>query len=246
MRPDTPESENASTMASPQKFMFDRSFDSGEETPEKDPEVEAVEEEPQEEVAMFTEEQMAVARESGFTSGKEEGILEAAEAMDRKVYDVVQAIDERFAALFAEQNKANAKRFQEAIRIATGITRKCFPTLNEEHGLDEIENMVSEALKKIIEEPRVVIYTHPDLRQPLTDRIKPITAGAEFAGQVMIVDDKMVEFGDCRVEWGNGGAERNTGELRQKIEEIVEHNVAAADELAQPASTGAEPEYRQR
>ena len=237
MRPDNPKRENAGTMASPQKFMFDRSFDPEEEAPEKAPEFEAVEEEPQEEVAMFTEEQMAVARESGFTSGKEEGILEAAEAMDRRVHDVLQAIDERFTALFAEQNKANAKRFQEAIRLATGITRKCFPTLNEEHGLDEIENMVSEALKKIIEEPRVVIYTHPDLRQPLTDRIKPITAGAEFEGQVMIMDDKMVEFGDCRVEWGNGGAERNTGELRQKIEEIVEHNVAAADELAHEDKT---------
>ena len=85
-------------MASPQKFMFDRSFDPEEEAPEKAPEFEAVEEEPQEEVAMFTEEQMAVARKSGFTSGKEEGILEAAEAMDRKIHDVLQAIDERVTA----------------------------------------------------------------------------------------------------------------------------------------------------
>ena len=44
MRPDNPKRENAGTMASPQKFMFDRSFDPEEEAPEKAPEFEAVEE----------------------------------------------------------------------------------------------------------------------------------------------------------------------------------------------------------
>ena len=56
MRPETPESENAGTMAPLQKFMFDRSFDPEREVTEKEPE--GVEEEPEEEIVMFTEEQI--------------------------------------------------------------------------------------------------------------------------------------------------------------------------------------------
>jgi len=215
-------------MPATEKFMFNRSFDLP-DLPEKEEEAvdESEAEEPEIIVPTFSAEEMSAARDEGFVKGRKEGVREASETTERLISETTQLIDTHLSNLFDQQRAANARIFQDAIGVSVTTVKKCFPHLNAKNGIDEIEHIVSEVLAQILEEPRVVINVHTDLKSPLDARLETITQKTHFDGRAVIREDAAIAPGDCRIEWSNGGAERNMDELWQRIDQIVESNLAA-------------------
>lgn len=230
-------------MTAVRKFLFERSFDKVEE-PEEVVEEETEEApEPEEEAPSFSEEDMQAARDEAFAAGKEEGIREAAGTTESRVLEALTGLTDRFAELFQAQETANAATVETAVSVAVSIARKVFPALNERNALGEIERMAVMAMEKILEEPRVVIYVHPELAPALNERLETMAAQAGYKGKVEITPLDDIPVGDCRVEWSGGGAARDTAELWQEIDEIIERNLAddEADEAADHGGAGAGP-----
>lgn len=196
-------------------------------------------EEPEIVIPTFSEEQVNAARDEGFANGREEGIREASEATERLISDTTLAINAQLTQLFDQQRHANAEIFQDAVNASVAIVRKCFPNLAVEHSITEIEHMMGKILPQILEEPRVVVNVHNDVKPPLSERMKDIIQNAHFDGRVMIREDASISHGDCQIEWSNGGAERNMDELWRQIDEIVESNLAATQEGLEFDSTPA-------
>jgi len=221
-------------MSATQKFMFDRSFDPPEVAAVEKPAEEDVEEvvEPEEIIPTFSEAELEATRQEAFEKGKEEGIREASEATESHIRDTTRAIGIQLSEQYRHQQAANADILDDAINAAVAIVRKCFPHMESEHQIIEIEHMVKEILAQIIEEPRVVITVHPEISTPLGERMEMIKSDTHFDGRVVIREDASISPGDCRVEWSNGGADRNSKELWRQIDEIVENNLGAASKLA--------------
>jgi flagellar biosynthesis/type III secretory pathway protein FliH len=218
------------------KFMFDRSFDV-ETTPKPAPKVkEAAPEkvEPEVVVPTFSEEELNAARGKAFAEGKEEGRMEATASTEREVLVALNGIGDRLKDLTAAQEKANASVMENAIAVAVSIARKVFPALNERHGFAEIERMVTTAIGRILEEPKVVIYVNGKLTDPIRERLAPIAAKTGFKGEISVegLDDIIV--GDARVEWMGGGAKRDLDALWREIDAIIERNLA----VDAPAAAG--------
>jgi len=208
------------------KFMFD--FDLGPEHPEAEAEPEAkaapeeeAEAEPEVIEPTFSEEELKEARQQGFEEGKELGIREASEAMECKINDALEHIKQQFEDIFRHQKQSNAEVFQDAIEVAVGLVKKCFPGLNERAGVTEIENMMTELLAQIIDQPRVQIFIHPELIDALQQRLDSIQQGTHFEGRIVLVEDDENEPGDCRIEWQDGGGERNMQDLWLQVDGIV-------------------------
>ena len=224
--------EDSTSMNGVRKFLFERSFDVVEE-PEEDIEEEIEEAEPEEEVPSFSEEELNAAKEEAFAAGKEEGIQEAAATTEREILGSLSALGGRFGEVFKAQDEANASILENAISVAASIAQKVFPHLNEKHGLGEIERMVVTTIEKILEEPRIVVYLNPEMVGPFTERLSALTAQASYKGEVQVVAGEDIPSGDCRVVWGGGGAKRDTAELWREIDEIVERNLAGAEDAAE-------------
>ena len=80
-----------------------------------------------------------------------------------------------------------------------------------------------EVLKEILDEPRVFIHINPEIKEVMANQIKTITRETGF-GQVL--SWKMNKsLGDCKVNWSNGGAERNIEDTFDKIDQIIESNL---------------------
>ena len=222
-------------MAEPRKFMFDRSFDI-EVAPKKvEAAVEAaVEAEPEVVIPTFSEEEMKAARDEAFAAGKEEGRMEVTASTEREVLVTLTRIADEIGGISGAQDRANASLVESAIAVAVAIARKVFPAWNEKYGLAEIERMVTKAMERLVEEPRVVIYVNAKLLEPLKERLGPLAAKAGFKGEMTVegIDDLIV--GDCRVEWMGGGAKRDMDELWQEIDAIVEHNLSGDTAGADP------------
>ena len=234
--------EDQSPMTAVRKFLFERSFDDEEPEVVDEQEHEEEEEEPKEVVPTFSEEEVNAAREEGFTAGKEEGIREAAEATERDILAVMGQLGEKFSDLFKAKETADAVVLDSAISVAVGIARKIFPALNDKNALGEVERMVVKTLEHLLEEPFVTIYLNSGLLAPFEERIEALKTQAGFKGEVKITAGEDIAPGDCRIEWSGGGAKRDSAELWQKIDEIVERNLSGETQEAVAAPEASEPE----
>ena len=215
-------------MAPVTKFTFDLNFDAPKEALQPEP-VEEVQEVEEEVVPTFSEDELAQARAEGFEAGKEEGRKESAEATEQRILETIESVAENLAQIINNQVQANHDIAQEMIEISTAIAKKMFPDLNARNALGEVERVVQDTLKAITDEPRVQIMVHPDLREPLTDRIDAMTQRAGFDGKVYVNPDTTVNLGDCRVEWSHGAAVRDSETIMEQIDEIIKRNLHGED-----------------
>lgn len=210
-------------MSTVRKFTFDLDFDAPEEPETPEPEVE--EEEEEEIIPTFSEEEVEQARAEGFDAGKEEGRREAADATEQKLLETVETACAKLADVYNTQTEANREIGREMISVATAIAKKMFPDLNARNALGEVERVVQETLKAVTEEPRIQIMVNPELREPLSERLSTMTHRAGFEGKVFVNPDPAMQLGDCRIEWSNGAAVRDSEEMWQMIDKIIEENL---------------------
>tara|TARA_R110000787_G_scaffold63679_3_gene143377 strand:+ start:117094 stop:118359 length:1266 start_codon:yes stop_codon:yes gene_type:complete len=223
-------------MSTVRKYTFDLDFDAPEEPDAV--EAEAIEDEPEEEAApTFSEEDLERARQEGFEAGKESGRLEAAEATEQRLLESVEAAVAKLEEVIEQQADANRDIAKEMILVANTITKKMFPDLNARNALGEVERIAQDTLKAITEEPRVQIILHPDIREPFMERLTVMTNRAGFDGKVFVNPDPGMKLGDCRIEWSNGAAVRDSEELSKMIDKIVERNLHGGDEDSDAAPT---------
>lgn len=74
-------------------------------------------------------------------------------------------------------------------------------------------------------EPRIIVKVHESLREQTHDKLIKLADQIGFDGRVVVMAHEEVVPGDCRVEWAEGGAERNNETLWQQIDEIIERNL---------------------
>lgn len=228
-------------MTTVRKFTFDLDFDVPEVPQSVVEDVPEEEQEPEEEIPTFSEEDLADARAEGHKAGREEGRKEAADATEQRLLEAIEVACDSLAKVFNEQAEANRDIARDTIGITTTIAKKLFPDLNARNALGEVERVVQETLNAITEEPRVQIMVHPDLREPFTERLATMTHRAGFEGKVFINPDPSMTLGDCRVEWSNGAAVRDTDVLWEMIDEIVERNLHGPLEPGDDAETAENP-----
>lgn len=216
-------------MTAERKFLFERSFDPPDENAEDQSEETEEEVEEEELAPTYSEEQLALAREESFSAGKEEGVREASDTVESQTLDTMRALGIQIPELFRHMERRHSETFHEAISAAVTIVRKFFPNMTEEHNLKEIETMLGAILSEILEEPRVILHVNPTIVKRLTERVDAIATEAHFEGRVVVMEDEGAAPGDCRVEWSNGGAERNLNDLWRQIDEVVQGNLSASD-----------------
>jgi len=228
-------------MTAATKFMFDTIFEPG-----KDPiappstdvhsatpsdvdipdDVEEIEqEEEEEELPGYSEAQLEEAKEEAFAAGKLEGAQEAASTIEKETLLTLQAISQHITELFGRQEQSNSVLLRDGIGIASAIAKKLFPAMNEQNSLGEIDRLVEHTLLRLIEEPRVVIRVNPDLMEMLGERVDGLKAGAGYEGRIVLKEDTSLPYGDCRMEWGDGSAERNVVALWSSIDDIINGNL---------------------
>lgn len=223
-------------MSAIQKFMFDRTFDSiapgmpgglpdpvGEAKSEPEAEEEVAEEE--EIQPGYSEEQLEAAKNDAFEAGKQEGLQAALETIEQETLTTVKSFAQHLTELSGQQQHANTALMTDCIGIGTTMVRKLFPAMDEACGLGEIKRLIEQTLLRLIEEPRVVIKINPGLVDALDARLDDLKAGAGHEGRIILKEDPVMSVGDCRMEWGDGSAERNAAALWQSIDEIIEKNI---------------------
>ncbi len=205
-------------MARAEKFLFDTAFDA-----ELQKAGRAVQDPPGRQ--SFTADDLGEARTEGFAAGRTAGLEEAAQAIEHAAGEALVTIAERLGTMAAQLAETCEGREQQAVETAVLLLGKLFPELARRNALTEVEALIDQCLAQLRQEPHVVIRIADALLDPLRDRLEEITTKAAFDGKVVLLADDAVAPGDVRVEWADGGAERDSQRLWTEIEHVLERNL---------------------
>ena len=220
-------------MTAARKFLFDTTFGAS-ETGEGD----ANQEQSTGRVPTFGQADVDAAREEGFAAGKEEGSRAAANTTEHRIAESLTVLMERLSEHFRMHDEANTDTARNAITVAITIARKMCPDLASRNALGEVERVAEMAMEKVLDDSPMVVRVNPELRDLLAERIDAHTAGTAAEGRVKVSGDADLPVGDCRIEWRDGGAERDTTAMWKGIDEIIERNLGCAAETSDPDDGG--------
>lgn len=203
----------SAAMAEPtpvRKFLFDRSFDDGLGAGEA--------EKPK---PVFTLEQMEATRQEAYASGFAAG-QKATQDEQQQAFALFFARLEQQLGLLV---KAGMEVWQAQLRhleqTALAIVRKLMPEYAASYGLGEIQAIVAQVVAEMAHEPRLVVRVSEAQFDAVNARLKDVTDRQAYAGKVVLLGEAGFSPGDCRVEWADGGIERNQEILWQEIERIM-------------------------
>lgn len=225
-------------MAKMQKYLFDTDFTPPAEIDEEERRERALKlaeietfETPEDEPSpppppppTFSEEELAAAREEAHKEGFAAAMGEAESATERLISLSLSAIAAQMQQVEKRQAEANAERVADSINVARTIIKKMFPELVQKAGLDEIIGVIEDCVSKIDKPIRVVVRVFPEAVEPLRARIDETAKNAGFEGKMIVSGDPRIAPGDCRIEWGEGGAERDVGRIADEIDNVIDHS----------------------
>lgn len=227
-------------MASYRKYMFDLDFDAPpprQPTPE---ELEAEEQaeqdaEPEPPPPTFSEEELEMARNLAFEDGRQAGYTEANEQIERLLASTLAAVSDQMSSVFRQQEEANDANARAAVRVAMTVLKKMLPAACETHAFTEVTRVVEEVVGHLLDEPRIIVKVAEPLVETVRGKLEAAVQAHGFEGRVVVQPDSRLNAGDARVEWADGGAERDQERLWSEIENTVERALAPPERRAEPA-----------
>lgn len=199
-----------SDAAPTRKFMFERSFDGapGTRAPERKP------------VTLKPEQYDALKQEAydvGFAAGHKAGLDEQTERLTATTLQVGHKIEHMLNNMQLLQKECH----EGMRRMALAIAHKFVPEFTARHGIQEIEAVIAEVITEMVHEPRLVVRIHESQFDSLNEKINALAVQKAYAGKVVVLADAEIAVGDCRVEWADGGMERNGQAMWAKVEQVV-------------------------
>jgi flagellar assembly protein FliH len=115
----------------------------------------------------------------------------------------------------------------EAVEVAVAVAAKLAPELIAREPLAEISALATECFRHLVSTPHVVVRVGPDAYEAAKEKLAQIAQARGFEGRLVVQADTRLAAGDCRIEWADGGVNREEAAVRASIEEAVGRYVAA-------------------
>lgn len=225
-------------MAATRKFMFETNFENAEKAVAKSDRAP-----PPKPPLSLTEEQVAEIRAQAFAEGRVKGADEAHASAETLAAQMLARIDERLTAVATALAPAVDEIRRDAVQVALAVMRKVTPGFARSANLTEIEALVTACLASTLDEPRVVVRVPDALLDAVKDKLATLPERSGFGGKVVLIADDNLGSADCRVEWADGGVERDPDWMWNRIQGVVERFLASLPiaKSVEPNRNAAEP-----
>lgn len=160
-------------------------------------------------------------RLQGLEEGRENAWQEAMVSIEKQNSDTLNMIDSSLKELLEISQNCSQTAFTTAIDFAMAVCRKVVPALAEKNAVGEIQGLLEKNFHFLKDEAKISLRLNPFL----ADKVKPVLADLvkkeSYAGKIAVIRDDSLPIGDCRVEWKNGGLQRNAQDVLNQTEELV-------------------------
>jgi flagellar assembly protein FliH len=201
-------------MSAPAKFLFDVDFAAGHEH-----------------VATVTlaehAEKLADAETDAYRRGYAEAQNDATVETSRRI----AAALERIAATLREASvafQAIETRLEcEAVEVAVAVARKLTPVLLEREPFAEISALASGCFRELMAAPHIAVRVNDALYATAREKLDDIARTNGFEGRLVVLGEPNIGVGDCRIEWADGGINRDSAAADAAIGAAVTRYISA-------------------
>ena len=188
---------------------------------EVEPEPMVEEAEPEPEIITFTEEEVAEKVKNAEQEAFEKGYKAAQESIEQNTKELLETINTKLIAIIANSNKAEEKAEHEVFTLAKAVVDKLVPGLNDEYATEIVNKFIKDNFNSFKNESKLSFYIHPDIISYVQETIAKLANSYDFEGKISLHKDAGLGKADCRIEWENGGVERNSAELSERVKDLL-------------------------
>jgi flagellar assembly protein FliH len=196
--------------------------------------------------AIFTEHDLAAARGEGQKIGYETGLQTARNEIQAAAAQALDGINGELQQIAERHAQAILEIQADAANLAMAIANKLAPALMRQQPLEEVRELIADCLSQMNTEPRIVVRVAEALVDELNDSIDDVAAQSGFAGKLVLIGEPALRDADCRIEWADGGSERDLAVLMSQVEQAVERYAAAMHDEAERMGALAEARRAER
>jgi flagellar assembly protein FliH len=167
--------------------------------------------------SMYAADEVEGIRNDALAAGRQAALAEATHAQAV----ALTAIARSASVLIEQFDRQISEIRQESAALALVIARKLAGEALSIAPHTDLERFLGECLHKLHREARLVVTVTPLNADHLRNRIEEIVDQNGFAGRVIVMPDPSMGPADCRIEWADGGIERNLDTAFEAIEEQV-------------------------
>ncbi len=208
-------------MTAPTKFLFDTDFVGGPKKPT----------EPMITVAEH-EVKLAEAETKGHQRGYAQAQNDAEVEANRRIAGTLEHIATSVAAASAALAAIEARLECEAVEVAVAVARKLAPTLVAREPFAEISALASDCFRQLIAAPHIVVRVNDAVYATAKEKLEDIARACTFEGRLVVLAEPDIALGDCRIEWADGGINRDSASADTAIGEAVAGYIGARRNLA--------------
>jgi flagellar assembly protein FliH len=165
----------------------------------------------------------AVAFARGLAQGAQEGKAEAEKrvgAVADRIVNGVTALNQKLAAV-------EARMETEAVEVAVAVARKLAPQLVAKEPFAEIAALAIDCFRNLVRCPHVVVRVNDALHETAREKLDEIVRRLSPDTRVVVLAEPEIALGDCRIEWADGGIDRNSAAIAAAVDEAVSRYINA-------------------
>ena len=208
------------TMGAPTKFLFDVDFARGAERKQTLALADHM---------LKIAEAEKAAHDRGYAAAQADAKVES----DRRIATAL----ERVAAAIAASNsalKAIETRLEcEAVEVAVAVGRKLAPALLAHEPFAEIAALASECFRQLVATPHIAVRVNDALYSTTQEKLGDIVRTRGFEGRLVVLAESDIAPGDCRIEWADGGVNRDSAAADAEISKAVTGYLTARRSFAE-------------
>jgi flagellar assembly protein FliH len=184
-------------MNAPTKFLFDVDFAGG---ADRKPAMSLAEH------ARKLAETEAAAHRRGFAEAQADAKAEAERRIAGALERIADGIAEAANALTAIETRLEC----EAVEVAVAVARKLAPALIAREPFAEIAALAGDCFGQLVTAPHIVVRIHDALYTTAREKLDAIVRARGFGGRLVVLAEPELAPGDCRIEWADGGVNRDS------------------------------------
>jgi flagellar assembly protein FliH len=184
-------------MNAPTKFLFDVDFAGG---ANRKPAMSLAEH------AQKLAEAEVAAHRRGYAEAQTDAQVEAERRLAGALERIADGVAEAAKALTAIETRLEC----EAVEVAVAVARKLAPALIAREPFAEIAALASDCFGHLIAAPHIVVRIQDALYATARDKLDDIVRARGFEGRLVVLGEPDIAPGDCRIEWADGGVNRDS------------------------------------
>lgn len=227
-----------------QKFQFDNFVIGEDDQLQKEPAAEVLPVEPEtieaerivpetpdvrdaivEEIITYSEEEVAAKEKLAEERGYELGFKTAQESFEAQNSRLLEEINNRLLMLAANVGSKECELENQALEIARTAIGKLVPVIEKENAVALVNDFLAKNFKNFKNEAKLAFYFNPEVIPQVQENIARLANIHDFEGKIALHKDASLAASDCRIEWENGGVERNGAKMLEKIDNILDDNM---------------------